>query len=511
MKIPITSCAQALCRRTLLVGVMLVMAGCAIQPKPIDPAPEAVQAQIKLKALIASEEPLKGPLSLYEAMARALKYNLDQKIEVMDEALRFKKLDLAGYDMLPAVVASTGYSRRNNDAGGRSRSLVTGNQSLEASTSSDRGVRTSDLTASWDVLDFGLAYVRGMQAADETLIAVERRRKVTNRILEDVRTAFWRAVSADRTFKKLSDVETLALRALRESEELEARGLVPPLALLAYQRDLIQTQSEAQRLRRELSLAKTQLAALINLTPETEFTLLLPDRTNVVPELPGAADEMVLTGLRFRPEMREAAYRRHINTLEQEGAFLRSLPSVKSLLGLSTDSNSYLANGSWLNMSARVSWNLLEVFRYPAQKAALQAESAVLEQRDLALTMAVATQVQVSRIRFVKLSQELNSVRRANSVQERILELSRRSFKAKAVSQQNLVREEFNAALSEVRYDAAYADLQNAYANLYASMGLDNFEIDVKSDTSIDQIAALLESHWTERALTLPAMPESKP
>jgi len=180
------------------------------------------------------------------------------------------------------------------------------------------------------------------------------------------------------------------------------------------------------------------------------------------------------------------------------------------VLGLSTDSNSYLANGSWLNMSARVSWNLLEVFRYPAQKAALQAESAVLEQRDLALTMAVATQVQVSRIRFVKLSQELNSVRRANDVQERILELSRKSFKAKAVSQQNLVREELNAALSEVRYDAAYADLQNAYANLYASMGLDNFEIDVKSDTSIDQIAALLESHWTERALTLPAMPESK-
>jgi outer membrane protein TolC len=352
--------------------------------------------------------------------------------------------------------------------------------------------------------------VRARQAADETLIALERRRKVTNRILEDVRTAYWRAVSADRTFKKLVSLQVLAQQALRDSEALEARRLVPPLTILSYQRDLIAVQGEVLKLQRELSLSKSQLAALINLAPNTEFVLVLPSRTDVVPELPGAADDMVLTGLRFRPEVHEASYRREINTLEKQTAFLRTLPSLKGILGINHDSNPYLSHGSWLNASARISWNLLDVFRYPAHKRVLEAETRVLEQRELALTMAVATQVHVARLRFQLLAQELNSIRRSYVVQDRILDLSRSGFKARSVSQQSLVREEMNSVLSEVRYDSAYADLQNAYANLYASMGLDNFEIENTGTMPVAKFAAALEAHWNDRALTLPAMNEGE-
>ena len=180
------------------------------------------------------------------------------------------------------------------------------------------------------------------------------------------------------------------------------------------------------------------------------------------------------------------------------------------MLGLNQDSNQFLYHRDWLSMSARVSWNLLEVFRYPAQKAALQAEAAVLDQRDLALTMAVMTQVHVARVRFVRLAQELNTMQRSQGVQERLLALSRSGFKARSISQQNLVREEMNAVLAEVRYDMAYADLQNAFANMYAAMGLDNFDIDLGADTPLPQMTAALEEHWTERATSLPPMPETK-
>ena len=46
--------------------------------------------------------------------------------------------------------------------------------------------------------------------------------------------------------------------------------------------------------------------------------------------------------------------------------------------------------------SARASWNLLNVFRYPAIKRTVQAQGDVLRQRQLALTMAVLTQVGVA-------------------------------------------------------------------------------------------------------------------
>jgi outer membrane protein TolC len=262
------------------------LSACTIVPQPLDVDAQALKVKAGIDATIAAEEPVTGPISLYEAMARALKYNLDQKIELMDEAFHQKQLDLNSAGMLPTIAASFAQTGRNNDAGSSSRSLLSGRQSLEPSTSSDRDVQSGDLTASWDILDFGLSYVRGLQAADEKLISAERRRKVINRIQEDVRTAYWRAVSADRTYKKLVDLEALAQKALLQTQQLEARRLVPPLTVLSYQRDLLQVQGDVQKLQRELSLSKNQLAALINLKPDTRFSLVLPDRTDVVPELP---------------------------------------------------------------------------------------------------------------------------------------------------------------------------------------------------------------------------------
>ncbi|MDT7834250.1 TolC family protein [Aquabacterium sp. OR-4] len=490
------------------LGAALGLGGCASRPQAIDAPANAVKLRGQLERQISGEDRVEGPISLYEAMARALKYNLDQKIEMMEVVLRERQFEARSADQLPTLVAGSGFSARNNDAGSRSRSLLTGRESLEPSSSSERQSTTSELALSWDVLDFGLARVRHRQQADERLISAERRRKVINRILEDVRTAYWRAVSADRTAKKLADLEVLAGRAMRQAEELEQRRVASPNMVLAYQRDLLQVQADVQKLQRELSLAKSQLAALMNLRPDAAFRLVLPDRTDVVPELPGSADEMVLTGLRFRPEVREAAYRQRILRGEFDAAFLRALPTVRTVLGLNHDSNEFLYNPQWLNLSARLSWNLLDVFRYPANKRALDAEVATLDQRDLALTMAVMTQVYVARVRFVRLSQELSTVQRSQGVQERLLAQARGAFKARAISQQQLVREEMNGVLSEVRYDVAYSDLQNAYANLYASMGLDNFDIDAGAEVPLKKLTETLEEHWTERALSLPAMPD---
>ena len=498
-------------RRTFMGGLVslpMMMAGCSTPPSEVNPDRRAVELRKRIDGLIKETEPVTGPISLYEAMARAIKYNLDQKIEQMDEALRLKQLNVKRLDMLPQLVANLGYNTRSNDTGSVSRSLLTGRQSLEASSSSDRSNITSDITASWDVLDFGLAYVRARQQANEQLIASERRRKVINRIVEDVRIAYWRAVSADRTFKRLVQVESMAQKAIAQAEELESRRVVAPVTVLSYQRDLLQVQSEVQKLQRELTLAKSQLAALMSMPPDKSYTLVLPDRTDVPPELPGSARDMIMVALRFRPEIRESAYRAEILKLEKDASFLRQLPSVKAILGLNHDSNQFLYNQDWLSFSSRVSWNVMSVFKGPAEREALDAELQAVEQRDLALTLAIMTQTHVARVRFVRLSQELNTNRKSQSVQNRITALSRNGFQARTISQQNLVREEMNDVLAEVRYDVAYADLQNAFANLYSSMGLDNFDLKMDGDTSIQSIARQLEEHWQDKAGSLPPMPD---
>ena len=175
----------------IIAGVSLaaLLSGCNVTPKPISAGELATRATRNIEQVTADQEPVAGSIDIYEAMSRALKYNLDYKVELMEEALKSRELNLSSYDMLPQLVASGGYAGRNNFAGASSLSLLTRRQSLEPSTSSEKDIFSGDLTLSWDVLDFGLSYVRAKQKADEGLIALERRRKVSNRIIEDVRTA----------------------------------------------------------------------------------------------------------------------------------------------------------------------------------------------------------------------------------------------------------------------------------------------------------------------------------
>ena len=349
------------------------------------------------------------------------------------------------------------------------------------------------------MLDFGLSYVRAKQRAEEVLIAQEQRRKVSTRIIEDVRTSYWRAVSAERLLTKLQALEDSVSTTLDHSERLAERRLSAPLTALTYQRELIDIQAQVRRLQRELVIAKAQLAALMNLKPGTPFNLVLPDRGSVLPPVHQSGEEMMITALRNRSELREVSYRQRINARELDAALLRALPSFRGLVGANVDSNSFLFNQNWVQWGARASWNVLNVFRYPAQKKAVRAQDAVLQQRELALTMAVITQVHVARARYAHLAEELETAAHQMAVQEKIKRQIEAGYRAGAMSQQTQLREEMNTLVAEVQYDIAYADAQNAYANLYSSMGIDGFGADLTGRETVKALSASLATGWDAR------------
>jgi outer membrane protein TolC len=487
----------------LAVSTSAVLAGCSVTPKPLTPSDLQTTADKNFQTVDAQQEPVSAPIDLYEAMARALKYNLDYKVEMMDEALKTRELNLSRYDMLPQLVASAGYAGRSNFAGASSLSLLTRRQSLEPSTSSEKNLYTADLTLSWDVLDFGLSYVRAKQRADEVLISQERRRKVANRIIEDVRSAYWRSVSAERLLTKLQQLEDSVSTTLDNSQRLAERRLSAPLTALTYQRELVEIQAEIRRLQRELVIAKAQLAALMNLKPGTEFSLVLPDRGQAMPVVKYSGEDMMMTALQNRSELREVSYRQRINAKELDVALLSALPSFRGLVGVNVDSNDFLFNNDWFQWGARASWNVLNLFRLPAQKKAVRAQEDLLRQRELALTMAVITQVHVARARFGHLSEELQTASNQMRVQDKIMAQIRAGHRAGAMSQQTLLREEMNTLVSEVKYDIAYAEAQNAYANLFGSMGIDDFGPDITGKEDVATLRGSLSKLWADRELAL--------
>ncbi len=104
------------------------------------------------QAIYADQEPVTGPIGFHEASARALKYNLDYRLKLLENALAQSLTDVAQHEMLPKLVASAGYVTRNNDSGGRSIGIEDRVETLRPSTSqerpSDRSARGSR-TSGW--------------------------------------------------------------------------------------------------------------------------------------------------------------------------------------------------------------------------------------------------------------------------------------------------------------------------------------------------------------------------
>lgn len=484
---------------TSAAGLMLV--SCTSTTPMVITESEAATNAANIRAEIsAGQDPVTQSITLYEAMARALKYNLDHRVSMMEMDLASADYDLSRYDLLPKVVASGGYYGRNNEAGSSSLSLLSGRQSLEPSTSTEKDVFSADLTASWNILDFGLSKIRSEQLADEKMIFEERRRKAVIQIMEDVHRAYWRAVSFERLNTRLTGLEGDVRQAFDQSRALYVSRRTAPMPALSYQRELNDIQGQAQRMSRDLKMAKMELAALMGLSPDQSFTLKMPTHGASPARLVMNYDEMIDVALRQRPEVRESLYAKRIGEKEMKKAALEALPSIEGFVGLDVNSNDFLFNNNWADYGARASWNLLKVFSTPARKRKAKARIALEEQRGLAAAMAVMTQVGVSRARYESLMSEYVTADQGAQVQGDILGQVEALAKASTASRQTLVRERMNAILSEARRDAVHAEMKEASAHIYTSLGYDPYGADIRGDEDVATIAASLETLWENRS-----------
>ena len=475
--------------------MLIMMGGCSLVPIPFTQSEIEEQVRVDFEAVTAEQEAVTGPISLYEAIARALKYNLDFHLELQKKILTQRGLELSRYEMLPAFIGNLGYAGRSNFSGANSRSLLTGLESLVSSTSSDRDIRTANLQLSWNILDFGVSYVRAQQGADSVLIAEEAKRKVINRIVQDVRTAYWRAVSNDRLIGSLEDLMVRVKQAITESREVEERKLDRPLTALTYQRELISIKRELEELQRNLSLAKIQLAALMNLRPGGNYELEIPDRTNAIRDVAFSPQLMEQMALENRSEIRELMYKKRINAKEAKVAVLNLLPGLNLDFGGDYSSNSFLFNNDWLNYGARVSWNLLNILKLPATKRNIRAKEVVLDAERLALSMAILTQVHVALAQHEHAKREYLTAEEYFETQRKILLQIESAREVNSVNEQSLIREQMNTLVAEVKYDIAYADIENAYAGLLGSVGIDPVPYNANED-SLESLSEALEKHF---------------
>jgi len=467
--------------RIAVLTALAALGGCAVQPVPLTVFENEARAQVDFAKLIGSQEDLKGPLTMTEAIARAIKYNMDYRVKLMDHAVALGQTELANFDLLPKLAASAGYTTRDNDSFGFGFGQD-GKVSANPSASQERSRDNYTISFAWNLLDFGTSYVRARQLADQSLIAEERRRKALQNLIQDVRFAWWRAESAQRLLPEidglLDEVEQSAARA----QLIETRRLLPPLQIVAYRRSLLDLEQQLSLKRQELSLAIVELASMINLRPGLAYKVEAFDENNFnVPVLMAKIEGLESIALSNRPEVREEAYKARLTDLEWKKSLLSLLPNFGLDLGANYDSNKYLLNSQWASAGMNLSFGLLRAFSLPAAKRANEAQQSADEVRRLAVAAAVMAQTRMSAVRYRLLSHEFGVWEAAARDDMRIVDYLRSARQVGLETELELVRAKARALLSRVQRDFVHANVQSSMARIYNSLGLDILPREVSS------------------------------
>ncbi len=470
-----------------IVVMISLVAGCAVVPSPVSREVKDRLADESRERLFANQEPITQPLTLFQATARAIKYQAEYRSKLFEEAVALGQLDVAQFDMLPRLTLNAGYTTRNNDSFGFGFS--NGAIAANPSTSTERTTTTGNISFTWNILDFGMSYYRAKQLADQSLIFEERRRKAMQNLVQDVRLAWWRAEAAQRLLPQIEAVIEEVEQAIERTKVIESRKLLPPLQTASLRRALLDLEQQISLRRQELAQARVELAALIGMPPGAEVAVVTPqDGGQRALELTTSMDLLESVALKNRPEISEEIYKARVTESEIQKSLLGLFPNLNlNLNPRNYDSNRFLVNNTWASAGLGVAFNLVKAFSLPAINRTAEAQRQFDEARRLAMAMAVMTQTRVATVRYGLLAHEFSVWDEATRDDDQIVNYLASSAEVGTETEFELIRAKARHMVSRINRDIVGSSLEAALGRIYNSIGLDALPEEVESH----QVASL--------------------
>lgn len=456
-----------------LLSVVLLVSGCKVTPEVIKSDELLALISTDNQLILESQLPLEGPLTLGELMARAVLTNLDTKVSNLEEALALGAFELSKYDMLPTAAISSTYYDRNNFNASSSFSVLSGQETLEPSTSQEKRHQVSDLRISWNLLDFGVSYFQAKQEADRYLITTQNRKKAFLDLLQQARSHYWRALAAQRLEHPVNEVIVEAKVAYEEvSQGIEERIYPDLLQALEVKKELYTLIGDLQRLQSDLEQSKILLANFINLPSDTVIKLVEPEELPSLPILDLERDSLELTALTHSSEVMIGAYNARIEHAETKKAMLRLLPGIELGHSFNDDTNDFLFNNYWNEASLRVSWNLLRLASTKQTLRSSELRDELQVQRRMAANMAVVTRLNLALHQYSSQLNQMEKAKELRSIDAEIAKFTSNAVATSSAGQVDLVRTQAESITAELTYLMAYAQVQEAYGTVLVSLGL---------------------------------------
>jgi outer membrane protein TolC len=391
---------------------------------------------------------------------------LDRRAKQLELEIASGQFESALQDMLPKARAQIERSNRSEER------LTRNANGTPSNATSERNHTVQELGASWSLLEFGVGYYNAKQARERVQIANERRRKLIHTLIQDVRSAYWRAACAQAMRQDLKNTIAQAEEALEDSRKVESERVRAPTESLTYQKQLLESLRTLELIDQDLAPAQVELATLINAPAGQPLTL-----DAKWPELRGQMnmpiEALESMALERNADLREAQHQTRIARDETRKVLARMFPNLNFSISAKYDTDSYQVHKGWDDASLQLSFNLMNLFTGPAQMRLADAGVALSDQRRMVMQMAVMTQVHLGRLNWMNAQKQSQRADQIWAVDDRLAKLASAREKALMRGRLETVNAQASALLSQFRRYQSVAQIQVAESRLRAVIGVE--------------------------------------
>ncbi len=460
-------------REVAVLGLLFFLSACSLTPKPLSLNERFSEARTNLKDIFKEQPVQEYKLDYYQALARSVKYNLDYRIKLVNTALQAGQLDIAALTLFPSLNASGSLYTRNNDL--NTSGITSDGVSTGLSTSTPRTLRNARVALSWNVLDFGMGYVRAQQQSERILIATEESRRQLQQLSQDVLVAYWSAYSAQELMTSTKQFQELLLQAKQRLDKAKHDRVVPKQNILNYEAALLEGNRRLLQLQYKYDKSISDLKHLLFLPVNQKIVLAPPPQSFLHSQDLSKINFYKLDAVTLvaHPQLRGQQYQQRIAKLGVRTVILQALPGINFNYGWNYTSNQFVQNAVWLDRSMDLAWNLLNLasLKTSYQTAELQVKYEKIKQ--MALTMAALTETRYSYSHYQTLRNEYLIAHQQTENYKGLYILNRDRKSASLASSQEVILAKLRTITSKMDEDLLLADLSVALGQLYLSVGAD--------------------------------------
>lgn len=467
--------AKPAINQALVIIACGFLSSCSVlQPRPILPDEWYQQAQCEIHEMFARQPPFTREIDFCEALARGFQFNLDHRTKLANAAIHAGQMELAEFAMLPELEASGSVYNRNNDNAsfasgpdGRPTDLII--------NGSDRTIRSWRLGAKWNLLDLGRGYIKAREEGEKLLIAEEEARKELQKLVQNIKVAYWRAYNAQQLQGELNTLQCSLTETKNQIALALTDKVIPKDALLDYQTALLDGNRRIAQLEERLKRSEFEFKYLINLPPNQCIKLKKP---------PGFISKIQnLKNLDFekldaitlvnRPELRGQNYQRRIANLGTKAAILQALPSITFNGGRNFNSNSFLVNNFWSDSSIEVSWNIINLASLPVALKTADTQIKYESLKLMTLTLGALNETRINFARYQVLAKEGMIAKKQTENAKRIYYLTHHRQQSALASKHQSLLAKVHYLFAQMDEILLLSDVSTALGDLYLSAGFD--------------------------------------